>query len=330
MDLGDVTRKKLEAVQFILNYPDAFGAASSPFPGVGITASPDNRENYQLLFHVASESERQLIGDLYSELNIQGEPVIEVTGQAFSLPGSSLLERIRPLSVGASISPGNSQGITAGTLGCFVRKEADAEALYLLSCTHVLAPLAENISGEPIFQPERSGSINNQIASLNEYIPLTPYSTDSTIIALDAAIAKVTCPETLNYAQNPNTSIVIKGHYAEETLPALGGSSVIKIGSTSQRTVGVIQGSGLRLTLRYTYPNSLQTFYCCYQNLISIKSKEPGVPFCRKGDSGSLLHDQDGYAVGLIIGGVESENIGYALPIEPILTRLGIQLILSE
>jgi hypothetical protein len=328
MDLGDVTRKKLEAVEFILNYPNAFGTASSPLPGVGITASPNSREDYQLLFHVASESDRQLIGDLYSELNIQGEPVIEFTGHAFSLPGNSLLPRIRPLSMGASIASGNSQGFTSGTLGCFVRKETDAEALYLLSCTHVLAPLAENIFGEPIFQPEKSGSINNQIASLNEYIPLTPYSMDSTIIALDAAIAKVTCPETLNYAQNPNTSIVINGHYAEETLPTLGGSTVIKIGSTSQRTVGFIQGSGLRLPLRYTYPNTFHTFQCCYQNLISIKSKEPDVPFCKEGDSGSLLHDQDGYAVGLIIGGSAS-GIGYALPIEPILNRLGIQLILS-
>lgn len=331
MDLGDVTRKKIEAVQLILSYPDAFGAASSPLPGVGITINPNNREDYQLLFHVASEGERQLIGELYSKLNIQGEPVIEVTGQAFSLPSNnSLPGRIRPLSMGASISPGISHGITSGTLGCFVRKQVNAEALYLLSCTHVLAPLAENIFGEPIFQPEESEPINNQIASLNEYIPLTHGAIDSTVIALDAAIAKVTCPETLNYVQNLNASIVIRGHYAEERVPTLLGSTVIKTGSTSQRTVGSIQGYGLRLTLRYTYPNNLQNFYCCYQNLISIKSEKPNHPFCKRGDSGSLLCDQNGYAIGLIIGGVENEGIGYALPIEPILDRLGIQLILSE
>jgi hypothetical protein len=322
MDLAEAKRKKLEAVELISHMATALNINSQSLPGVGITSSLDSK--YQLFFHLASRADYQLAIKLCSKLNIKGEPDVEVTGQAFALLGDHS-SRSRPLNVGAYISPENFAG---GTLGCFVRKEADPESLFVLSCTHVVA-LSRNCRGEPIFQPKKSTLIDNIVAHIDDYIPLTLASAGNATNALDAAIAKVVCRETINRADSPNSSIQLRGNHAQNNVPSLIKRTVFKIGSTSQRTVGWIKGYDLDLELRYIDPSNLEPFYCRYQNLIVIKSEKSDVPFCCRGDSGSLIYDDKGYAVGLLIGGIESQNIGYALPIEPILNRLGIQLILS-
>jgi hypothetical protein len=326
MDLEKAIRKSKEAAQIISHISTSFSTEAVSLPAVGIGLCPDGNKEYRLVFQLASDADRKIVNDLYNKLDIQETPHIEVIGQAFSLPSVPNpinVSRCRPLRLGAHISPLNFTA--GGTLGCFVRKKTDPTNLFILSCTHVIAPLDECCLGNKIIQPGGTSSIDDIVAELDDFIPLSPDNTDT---ALDAAIAKIVCEETLRInIDNFRESARLKGnHKADElSLFNLLGRNVLKTGSTTGVTYGNIKA---------IVPQSIwyrdNTIKCHYQNLISINSNESNstVPFSRHGDSGSLIYDEDGYAVGLLIGGTTSGTT-YALPIEPILNRLGIELILS-
>lgn len=329
MDLEKAIQKSKEAAQLISHIPKSFSTKASSLLGVGIGISPGSSKEYQLVFQLNSEAERDLVKDFYPELGIQEQPYIEITGKAFSFSFSSNanerdINRCRPLQIGAHISPLNN-AIADGTIGCFVRKKNDLNALFLLSCGHVLAPQNRDCSSNSIVQPGGSNSLDDIVAVLDN-------SPDNIDDALDAAIAKIVCEQTLTRIRNFHEPVSLLGDYAEKELPPLLKRKVFKIGSNTGMTSGWITSLNLNRNLWY----GDRMMFCRHQNLISIDSEDPNNSndsssanlFSSPGDSGSLVYDEDGYAVGLLIGGTES-GLTYALPIEPILNRLGIELILS-
>jgi hypothetical protein len=337
MNLVEAIRKSSEAAEIISNLPTSFSAKEPFSPGVGVGLSPDGSQEYRIVFHLVSESDRERTIEIYKKLELQEPPVIKITGKAFSLPSLSTInnQRNRPLQVGDHISPLNLPG---GTLGCFVQKLNDPR-MFLLSCTHVLTSLNGDTAGTPILQPGSSTSLNDQIARLDQFIPLTPISSGNFVNSLDAAIAEIICQQTIDNIANIHTSIMLRGEHSEETIEELivNRRRVLKIGSASGQTFGWIKETNLKVEIWYEDSQQSQYITCGYQNLLSIDSSDPddnamalnqNPPFGVPGDSGSLIYDESGYAVGLLIGGTKS-GITYALPIAPILDRLGVQLILN-
>ena len=62
-------------------------------------------------------------------------------------------ERVRPAMPGSGLG---HTAVTVGTFGCLVRKKGDADGLYVLSNSHVLANEGMALPGDGILQPARS------------------------------------------------------------------------------------------------------------------------------------------------------------------------------
>ncbi|MCA9743030.1 hypothetical protein KC734_15935 [candidate division KSB1 bacterium] len=102
--------------------------------------------------------------------SIQSVPTdIYATGQIHALQ-SAPTDRYRPAPGGISV--GHFR-ITAGTLGCYVKKNGK---FYILSNNHVLANSNDAQAGDAILQPgptDGGSTSGDQIAKLSEFVPIT-------------------------------------------------------------------------------------------------------------------------------------------------------------
>ncbi len=89
--------------------------------------------------------------------------------------------RVRPVPGGMSIG---HVGVTAGTLGCWVRKNGE---YHILSNNHVIGNSNQGSPGDRILQPGPHDSGTEQIAELTEYVEIKFGGPDNLV---DAAIAR--------------------------------------------------------------------------------------------------------------------------------------------
>jgi hypothetical protein len=319
MELLDAIKARDEAAELICaEFIFPFDDSPKSSPGVGLSF---DREigGFRLVFHLTNEWECAIIIDICEKIGQKISPDIQVTGEIFPYIGGSTvgLRRKRPVEIGDSISRLSS--IDAGTLGCFVKKINESKKL-LLSCTHVLAPYNQGTNGDLIVQPSKSGSNDDVVAKLDEFIEIDRDLGNG--LRLEGAIAEVICQQTLEHVDR---SIILKGLCSAEDIEILQveETRVFKNGSQTGKTSGKISQFGMEKKLNY--PGS--KISCRYQNFFTIVS-DSDKPFAHQGDSGSLIYDEDGYAVGLLIAGNKDATVIYALPIEPILNHLGVELIL--
>jgi len=95
------------------------------------------------------------------------------------------------------------------------------------------------------------------------------------------------------------------------------GARVTKVGAATGRTQGIVVNAAGRETV----PGSGRAA----PGQIVVRSLERGRPFSAEGDSGALLRDERGAAVGLLWG-VNGRGDALACPIAPVLWLLGIRL----
>jgi hypothetical protein len=330
MDLAEAIKASSEISKRIYSLsPKPYGAGfSSNFLsllGMGFGFNRKSK-NYQLVFHLIAEDKTdiQSIYALNKQMGIQEPPCIRITGQAvpYCLPHNNVYTR--PLEMGSCISRLNNYGY--GTLGSFVRKK-DSDDLFILSCTHVLSPYD---GFDPhtivIVQPGMSSLQEHQVALLDTetFRPLVSTTRNNAHESMDASIAKVTCQITLDHI---NDQITHRGYYQEADLPELFQEAIVlKTGSTSNKTTGYISGF---VGIDLPYKEGLS---CRYEGLITIKSEDESRIFSLPGDSGSLICDEDGRAIGLLIAGSSTsfpvnQRVTYALPIERVLNHLNISLL---
>jgi hypothetical protein len=213
------------------------------------------------------------------------------------LPDGSLAGRVRPVPGGRSIE-GNNGG---GTLGGWVWDDVNDEPV-LLSNNHVLG----GIVGANVYQPWGSTSLVDQIAD------------NVRTGTLDATIAAPTDPDHVVY------EIEGVGPAVYETTTPVLGMAVEKSGATTEHTTGTI----VAINLSLGHNGSTADFEV---------DPDPGVPkMAYYGDSGSLIVERthpDGAewkrVVGLLWGGVPSENNAYAHPIEDVFDDLQLTTICS-
>ncbi|MHA2403986.1 MAG: hypothetical protein ACXADH_13405 [Candidatus Kariarchaeaceae archaeon] len=182
--------------------------------------------------------------------------------QAFSaLPNRS---KLRPALGGSSIG---HYKITAGTLGCLVKKN---EETYILSNNHVLANSNDAAIGDPILQPGPSdyGSLTDQIAELSTFETI---SMNGGLNRVDAALAKpvedsLVSPDIIDLSRPKGIT------------KASLGMKVIKSGRTTQVTHEEIRQLDYRCRIKYD-----TDVYATFDNQLLTNWMSDG------GDSGSVI-----------------------------------------
>ncbi|HLF34948.1 MAG TPA: hypothetical protein VI583_11965 [Cyclobacteriaceae bacterium] len=230
-------------------------------------------------------------------------------------------ERYRPAP--GSVSIGHYQ-ITAGTLGCLVKKDG---ITYILSNNHVLANSNEASPGDPILQPGPydGGSLtNDQIAVLSEFIPITFEEDDKDsckIASLSASIlnqlARLIGSRSrlrvyrVQQAENHIDCAIAKPLNPEDVINEIlgyGKISGVRAGELemgikkSGRTTGLTSGTieQVDVSARVSY-GANKTALFTDQLLAGAMSQG--------GDSGSAVLTDDNYLVGLLFAGSETTTI---------------------
>jgi len=246
---------------------------------------------------------------------------VGVIGALATLP----TDRWRPAPGGVSIG---HRDITAGTLGCIVRKDGKA---YILSNNHVLAASNAGQIGDPILQPgpHDGGTVAaDTIARLSEFVPITFVGFEppsdckfaATVIAAFNAgcrvigsttryrITRPLAPQALeNLVDAALARPMAEMDLLDEQLgigPITGvgnaqlGTKLIKSG----RTTGVTRGEVLQIDV------TTQVQYGPGQVAIFADQIMAG-PMSAGGDSGSAVLDEDNRFVGLLFAGSEEVTI---------------------
>lgn len=237
---------------------------------------------------------------------INGIPTdVIATGELHALPFKG---RYRPAPGGVSV--GHFK-ITAGTLGCLVKKGG---TLCILSNNHVLANTNNAAIGDPILQPGPidGGSMPaDVIAKLLQFVPIKFGGLPNKV---DCAIAKVNAANLVSPLEK------VYGKIKLPAVPCALNLLVKKSGRTTQFTRGRI--TDCNATVRVNYgPAGIATFV----NQIIIQSLTPA-PFSQGGDSGSLIvTNSTSQPVGLLYAGSASHTI--ANPISAVTAALGISIV---
>lgn len=216
------------------------------------------------------------------------------------------------------LCPGSSIGTIAhgnhkitGTLGAFVKD--DAEKVYILSNSHVIADDGHLVAGHVIAfpSPEESAEVI-PVARFSSTVALLPFPQFN---QLDCAIAEVgPLPPQLT------VSNIIRGFGKMEGVGiAQAGRTVIKLGRSDETPrVGVVAQPSVQMY--FSYPHGMRMF----SGLMSIVGTQG--PFAVDGDSGSLIVDrQSRKAVGLLTSG--ASGIIFANHLSSVLGALKVGLV---
>ncbi len=245
-------------------------------------------------------------------------------------------DRWRPV-----VPPGVSVGhyhVTAGTLGCLVRR---GEERFILSNNHVLANSNNGLQGDPILQPGTAdgGTSDDRIATLADYVPidfgtappecsiaewsarllnyvagafgsshqLRAVKQTEGVNRVDAALGRPLSPDLVS---NEILYIGTPTGVGTGTL----GMEVQKSGRTTGHTQGTITQIDATMSINYNGPIAIFT-----GQLVASPISQPG-------DSGSAVLDMDERVVGLLFAGSNAATI--INPIDEVLSALNVELAL--
>ena len=229
-----------------------------------------------------------------------------------------LTHRERPSRCGNSL--GHFK-ITAGTQGAVVRLARDGE-LYVVTNNHVGADSNRGAIGDPILQPGPydGGQVTDRVATLSDYVKINFQGAKKKNNALTRAwwklfqapanfgAALVGCPFRLalrkalpqGVIEQPDPNLVdvglgkatdpvivspetvYLGHITEIKGVQLG-DTVIKVGRTTEKTEGIVEGVDAMITVSYGDAGT-----AVFDNQLVIRAKSG--EFSAGGDSGSAIH----------------------------------------
>jgi hypothetical protein len=253
-------------------------------------------------------------------VSLDGIPVaVVVTGEIRAIPAArdaadpavvvSPTDRFpRPVPIG--VSTGNEGTCSAGTIAARVKAGGK---VYALSNNHIYA--LENLAplGSRILQPGRydlncASGADAVMGSLTRFVPVVFSSTASNVV--DAAIA-LTSTSLLGRA----TPLDGYGIPAATPIAPVIGMEVQKYGKTTRLTVGRVDA--INATAMVTYKTGTTRFV----NQVFIAGRGP---FCRAGDSGSLIVTTAGrQPVALLFAGTAS-GYTFANPIGEVLKAFNV------
>jgi hypothetical protein len=284
---------------------------------LGVSRSPTAARDYRLAIRLQRRSlqDRPEIARLTEMAH--GEVDVQFVGRIQKRAVPWVQQRHRPLRIGTSVG---HHRITAGTLGCFVRRAGDDETLHILSNNHVLANENDAAAGDAIVQPGKldgGRARPDRVASLGEFVKLKRRHNrvDAAVAALEAGIdANVAAVRGLGRLAGVSTTPVDEG------------LAVAKLGRTTGLTRGRVTAFELDdVVIAYDSGN------LSFDGTIEIEGVGTR-PFCDGGDSGSLIVDPERKAVALLFAGSESggsndAGLTYANPIGDVLAALKLALV---
>lgn len=247
----------------------------------------------------------------------KGEADVVYIGRIVKRQAPWTQQRQRPLEIGTSI--GHFK-ITAGTLGCFVRKRSGG-AVRILSNNHVLANENAARKGDAIIQPGRyDGGVKGKdtVGTLDTFVRLLRNQANFVDCALGALKDGI---------EFDGTAIQGLGQLAGLGPAVLDvGAPVEKVGRTTEHTQGRVTAFELdNVIVGYDMGNLR------FDNQIEIEGADEG-PFSQGGDSGSLIVDADRQGVALLFaggdeGGSNGKGLTFANPLHTVLDELGVDLV---
>ncbi len=223
------------------------------------------------------------------------------------IPVYDLSALARPVECGTSVGHFN---ITAGTLGCLVKKTAgDDNEIFILSNNHVLADSNQAQIDDNIIEPGKLDQGTEPIAKLTDFETIF---LDDKPNFIDAAIAKV-----INN-NDVRPSILTIGNVQQPPMTSALYQSVRKHGRTTGHTIGVIMD--IAADVRVRFGQKIANF----EDQLAIQGVN-GL-FSQGGDSGSLIVDaMTRRPVGLLFAG--GGNQTFACPIDKVLSRFDIDIL---
>ncbi len=233
--------------------------------------------------------------------------------------------RQRPMKMGASIAPAPYD--KRGTTGFFARN-ADGKTV-VVSNNHVLAGVNQFAIGTRILQQaSKDGGTDpaDAVGTLSNYIPI---QFGGVANAVDAACAElddgVPIDHTTIYGTAEPPTGVGTVDFSAITDPRLG-LEVLKTGMTSGHTEGRVLAVNVNNYGVTMTPGNVARF----DGQVLFQARAGGVSsFSRRGDSGSLICDSNGFPVALLFAGSETGGEGDlgvtgGSPIAAVLSQLGL------
>ena len=293
----------------------------SPLVAVGIAPS-DREDGYRLALRTRGSGPfTERVVERLTAL-ARNEVDLRTTGRVVgAAKGNAPLQgRCMPLMSGASLA---HHRFSAGTLGGFARNKPDQDdgAVLLLSNNHVLARLNKQKKGDPTVHPSPDdGGIAppDTVAGLERCITLNSSGGNK----VDAAVAKLSAGIDFDARTLPGL-----GNLCGVADYSLKGGLVHMVGRTSGVRHGRITAFDVDVL-----SVGLQSGYYDFVDQIEVEGLGSD-SFAQRGDSGALVVDSDHLAVGLLfavggVGGSNGRGLSYMNPIQKVLGRLDIRLII--
>jgi len=188
--------------------------------------------------------------------------------------------------------------VEVGTFGCLVRKRGEAQPLYVLSNSHVLANQGVCKPGDIVLQGGRHDGgkdPDDVIGELAEWVPFE-FTEEGFPNLVDAAIARVRNSAEVTSAVN--LIGVPKGH----STFVRRGMLVRKSGRTTDLTVGEVKDVDYRLPMSYRKADGTL-------GRVGLRDQVLCTRYTAPGDSGSAVFNNAGKIVGLHFAGSSSTSI---------------------
>lgn len=218
----------------------------------------------------------------------------------------------RPVQPGIEIGGATTKGIS-GTLGCIVRYK-NSNLPVLLTCYHVVK--SPNQAWE-VFDASMTERVEHPNDRKLAYIGKVKEAKRN--LRVDVAVIDPDLNTIELLATSPGFGS-IKSHRYVTKEDQDRNTIVNKYGKVTGSTSGRIDSIGYVATIRYL-DGSQHTLY----NLIRIKPLSGEKPFSRPGDSGSIVVDTDGQAIGMVVAGTDDHSFSYAVPIATIFNEFNLE-----
>lgn len=297
-------------------FDSAEGVAALAVQSVAVTEHLDPNK---VIIYVTKGTKRAIraIPPLMNEVPVEVSVMGKLKPWA-ALGNGFFFERNGRIACGSSCAPGREQ--YAGTFGALI---TDGAAMFALSNNHVLASCNHTPHKMPIMAPANLDSTPNipaprEFAKFSKMIELRS-GVPGIIQPMrhDAACAEITDEAIVSSWQGDNVS----GFDTPNTVvrPRTG-MRVKKFGRTTGFTEGVIESF---VPSKWVLPYQSRKFNAevWYENTWLVEG-DGDMPFALGGDSGSLVVNDAGEAVGLVFAG-NSSGKSYICSLDPILAHFG-------
>lgn len=278
-----------------------------PLLSVGV-AKGVSSDDYRVAVRIARHGfKTDLLNRMLAKLGLD-DLHVKYVGKVFPLGQAPMT--LQTLSSGKSVS----HYLTGtGTLGCPV-SDLKTGAAMLLSNNHVIGLENEAVAGDPVVDPGRDdgGTVDaNTIAAFNRCVAIDFNGRANWV---DCAVADLA--QGIELRRPAGTGF----RYDPSLPPAVVAKSaaVRKIGRSTGLTLGrvtAIEVGGIHV--------DYQTGPALFEDQIEVTGLDAA--FAAHGDSGSLVVDDKGAAVGLLFA-VSETGVAYVNPIGPVLDLLKVQL----